>query len=121
MRPRSAGHFTHGNSRSAFFTAPLHYHEIPSHLGDRLAAHDVLILKGDLNYRRLLADRVTPAATAIEDLMPRLGVDLVLVRTMKSDICAGLPAGVDVRLANTDADWRFSGRYAVIHFLPHVP
>lgn len=49
----------------------LFFHELPAELHARLAREATLVvIKGDLNYRRLLCDRIWPAATPIEDVVP---------------------------------------------------
>ncbi len=100
-----------------FFQSPLHYEMIPDDLAADINGQHITVIKGDLNYRRLLADRVTPADHPLEELLPRLGTSLLILRTMKSDICAGLPERVVSELERTTPDWRFSGRYAVAHFI----
>ncbi|WP_280266964.1 ARMT1-like domain-containing protein [Nocardia wallacei] len=100
-----------------FFQSPLHYCQMPPDLAEGIGSNDVTIVKGDLNYRRLLADRVTPATYPLEQLLPDLKTDLLILRTMKSDICAGLPRESVSELDATERDWRFSGRYAVAHFV----
>ena len=104
-----------------FFTSPCHYGTLPSRLLTAFAGHDVVVFKGDLNYRRLLGDRVTPADVPLTNLIPAITGQAVLIRTMKSDICAGLPSGVEEDLAAKDAGWRFSGRYGVIHLVKATP
>ncbi|MEV0298873.1 ARMT1-like domain-containing protein [Nocardia sp. NPDC050710] len=100
-----------------FFQSPLHYRQLPPDLAHDIGNHDITIVKGDLNYRRLLADRVTPATYPLEELLPDLRTDLLILRTMKSDICAGLPPKTVAELDATAHDWRFSGRYAVAHYV----
>jgi hypothetical protein len=101
-----------------FFHSPLHYSDCPDDLREELNSFDVLIFKGDLHYRRLVSDRVTPADTSLRDLIPRFRPHLVLLRTLKSDICAGLPAATVASMRDSDPSWKYSGRYGVIHYLP---
>lgn len=46
-----------------FYSAPLEYHEMPEDLAEQSGTATVTLMKGDLNYRRLVGDRHWPAAT----------------------------------------------------------
>ncbi len=50
-----------------FFCAPLPYEEMPEDLRSEFAAATVTILKGDLNYRRLVGDRLWAETTPFAD------------------------------------------------------
>lgn len=100
-----------------FWTTPLPFSrmsaESPSLYQD-LQAADLLVIKGDLNYRKLLGDRSWPHSTkfcrALEGFHP---APLVALRTLKADLVAGLPAE---REAVTEGDprWMVSGEWALI-------
>jgi hypothetical protein len=51
----------------AFFCAPLPYHEMTDDLREELGACAVTIMKGDLNYRRLIGDQLWDATTPYAD------------------------------------------------------
>ena len=88
-----------------------------------------MILKGDLNYRKLTGDlawaRTTPFATAVQDLASSQ-VPLVTLRTVKADVCVGLPEGKAEELGakwieqhphDLPNAWSWSGHFAVVNFL----
>ncbi|MRH88141.1 DUF89 family protein [Nocardia sp. SYP-A9097] len=100
-----------------FFQSPLHYCQLPEDLAEHIGGHEITIVKGDLNYRRLLADRIAPATYPLAALLPDLHTSLLILRTMKSDICAGLPPETVSELESSVPDWRFSGRFAVAHYI----
>ncbi|GME70092.1 unnamed protein product [Ambrosiozyma monospora] len=87
----------------------------------------LVIIKGDLNYRKLTADRHwprdTPFTTAIGKLADS-GIHLVALRTCKADVCAGLSKGKDEELCeywkslgNEYGElWCSSGKWAVISY-----
>ncbi|WP_024799451.1 damage-control phosphatase ARMT1 family protein [Nocardia sp. BMG51109] len=97
-----------------FFCAPLSFHDMPADLADDVAGAAVTILKGDLNYRRLLGDRDWAPTTPFADLTAYFPTPVVALRTLKSDVVAGLPAALVADLDATGRSWRTSGEHALI-------
>ncbi|KAI9768473.1 MAG: hypothetical protein M1840_004883 [Geoglossum simile] len=96
----------------------------PALLGD-MKQSELVIFKGDLNYRKLTADAMwdptIPFSTAIGPLGPGSGVRTLALRTCKADVVVGLPAGLDEKLKERDGDstvrkWAASGKWAVVQF-----
>ncbi|KAI9784947.1 MAG: hypothetical protein M1839_001143 [Geoglossum umbratile] len=90
-----------------------------------LKQSELVIFKGDLNYRKLTADAMwdptTPFSTAIGPLGPGSGIRTLALRTCKADVVVGLPAGLDEKLREQDGDtdvrgWAASGKWAVVQF-----
>lgn len=87
----------------------------------------LVIVKGDLNYRKLTGDRKwvrsTPFNTAINKLA-KSGIHILALRTCKADVCAGLPEGKDEELCKlwvsegheVGALWCSSGKWAVVSY-----
>lgn len=120
---------------SPFWTSPLPFWEIKQNGmggGDSvwrdLRQSKLVIFKGDLNYRKLTGDvmwpRDTPFKQAIQDLASS-DIPFVTLRTVKADVCVGLPKGKAENLASkwsqTHPDqqsegWAWSGNYAVVNF-----
>ncbi|MEV6932208.1 damage-control phosphatase ARMT1 family protein [Dactylosporangium sp. NPDC051485] len=94
-----------------FYCAPLTFHEAPEGLAARFAAAELTILKGDLNYRRLVGDRVWPATTPFESVTEYFPGSVAALRTVKSDVVTGLDAGAERSLPGS---WRTSGAFALI-------
>ncbi len=99
-----------------FSAAPLPYRDMPADLAAEFTASDLVILKGDLQYRRLVGDHHWPAGTPLTALTTYLpaGTRYAALRTLKSDLAAGLDPAALARAASADPDWRTCGRYAVI-------
>ncbi|KAF2666451.1 DUF89 domain-containing protein [Microthyrium microscopicum] len=94
-------------------------------LFEDLKESELVIFKGDLNYRKLTADAMwegsTPFAEAIGPLGPGSGIRVLALRTCKGDVVAGLPKGKDEELRKTGDDpeirkWAWSGEWAVCQF-----
>ena len=98
-----------------FACAPLSYHAMPADLAGRFSATTVTVLKGDLNYRRLVGDLHWPPTTPFEAVTAYFPSPVVALRTLKSDVAVGLGAAQVDALAQADASWRTAGTYAVVH------
>lgn len=97
-----------------FFCAPLPFHEMPDDLAAELAAATISILKGDLNYRRLVGDRHWPSTTPFSDTVAHFPSPTLALRTLKSDVVVGLSTHQIEHLDLTDTQWRTSGEHALI-------
>jgi uncharacterized protein with ATP-grasp and redox domains len=101
-------------STHEFFCSPLPYTSMPGDLRAALATAQLVISKGDLNYRRLVEDRLWPATTPFASLTSYFPAPLVALRTLKCDVVVGLPAQTLKELDATGEKWRTTGTYAVI-------
>ena len=87
---------------SLFWTSPLPAWEMPAELRQELARSDLLVSKGDANYRRWLGDRHWPFTTPIQQIIAYRPAPLLLMRVMKSEIIAGLQPGQAETLYQAD-------------------
>lgn len=99
-----------------FWTSPLAMWNMPDALLQELAQADLIISKGDANYRRLLGDRHWPFTTSFDDVVCYLPASFVAIRTLKSEVVVGLDPGQPERLAGQDPDWLTDGRWGMIQF-----
>jgi hypothetical protein len=91
-----------------FFCAPLPFHKAPPGL---FGPADVLVFKGDLNYRRLVGDNHWPPSTPFASTLPALDSAIVALRTLKSDVLVGVDEDV---IKDLEGDWRTNGRYGSV-------
>ncbi|MFG3495689.1 damage-control phosphatase ARMT1 family protein [Streptomyces sp. NPDC047928] len=101
-----------------FFCAPLPYEEMPEDLRSEFEAATLTILKGDLNYRRLVGDRLWDATAPFADLTAYFPGAVAALRTLKSDVIVGLDHGTLHALEQSGAAWRTSGTHALIQVRP---
>ncbi|WVN88821.1 uncharacterized protein L203_104035 [Cryptococcus depauperatus CBS 7841] len=104
-----------------FWTTQYAYQDMPVTAPEvlkELKQSDLVIFKGDLNYRKLLGDAWWPPTTPFEDVLGPLAgqINLLSLRTNKADTIAGLEAGIAEKLDKEAPDWKVSGKYAVISF-----
>ncbi|MFF7988784.1 damage-control phosphatase ARMT1 family protein [Kitasatospora xanthocidica] len=101
-----------------FFCAPLPYHDLPADLRAEFAGAALTLFKGDLNYRRLVGDRLWPPTTPFTDATAHFPSAVAALRTLKSDVILGLDTATLTRLDDTGTPWRTTGRHAVIQVAP---
>jgi hypothetical protein len=99
-----------------FFCTPFDFRALPKELLDEIAAAKLTIVKGDLNYRRLVGDRHWPVTTPFAALTAYLPGPVAALRTCKSDVAVGLDEATVAELDATAPGWRFAGKHAVIQF-----
>jgi hypothetical protein len=97
-----------------FWTAPFSFHHLPPDLVGELRSAAFVLLKGDLNYRRLLGDLWWPPTASFRAATAYLPAPVAALRTLKSDVVAGVAPAVAERLETQEPGWRASGRYAVV-------
>lgn len=99
-----------------FFATSLFYFQMPGDLVETLAGMNLVILKGDVNYRRLLGDAHWPDTTPFAEVVHYFPASLAALRTLKGELIVGLGPGDGERLAADDPAWLVSGRYGIIQF-----
>jgi uncharacterized protein with ATP-grasp and redox domains len=100
-------------ARHPFWTSPLPVWEMPETLRSELAQSALLIAKGDANYRRLLGDRHWPYHLSLGDVLGPFPCAVLALRTLKSEITTGVPAG---RVPTSDPQWMTNGRWGLAQF-----
>ncbi|MER7490863.1 damage-control phosphatase ARMT1 family protein [Streptomyces sp. NPDC126497] len=98
-----------------FSCAPLPYADMPDDLRADFAAATLTVLKGDLNYRRLVGDRHWPPTTPFAEVTGYFPGPVAALRTLKSDVITGLTAGTEAALVAAEGQrWRTGGTHALI-------
>lgn len=103
-----------------FWTSPITYRDMkqkcPS-LFEDFKESDLVIFKGDLNYRKLTGDlrwhREIPWSIAIGSMSE---ITTASLRTCKADVCVGLQPGQEMDLDKKDPKWAIEGNHAVLMF-----
>jgi hypothetical protein len=96
-----------------FYPTCLHFFEMPDDLFAQFRAADFVILKGDVNYRRLIGDAHWKPTIAFDYAARYFPAPFVSLRTMKSDPIVGLNAMQVQELERADPQWRVNGRRGV--------
>jgi len=98
----------------AFWCSPLTFRHMPSELSEGITGSDLVIVKGDLNYRRLVGDRLWPPTRGFAGLTDYFRAPVVALRTLKSNLAIGISADRVSRLEAHTPQWRTDGTHAVI-------
>lgn len=104
-------------SPNLFWNSSSFLWDMPQALERIMDAAQLVILKGDANYRRAVGDSAgwfpeTPFA----EVLNYLNVPVLALRTLKSDPIIGLPEGLAESLDSNDPEWRVNGKRGVIQF-----
>jgi len=106
-----------------FWTMPHAYYHLPDMAPPAYNAlfhlSDLVIFKGDLNFRKLVYDCAWEPTTPFDEAIGagwrgRRGM-LAVLRTCKSESVVGLNVGMAEALDEVDAKWRVNGRYGMIY------
>jgi Damage-control phosphatase ARMT1-like domain len=101
-----------------FWCTPGTFHDLPSDLAGDLSGAAVVIVKGDLNYRRLVGDLHWDPVTPFADVTGYFPAPVAALRTLKSDVAVGVLPERVAHLESTAPGWRTDGTHAVIHVRP---
>lgn len=101
-----------------FWCLPFDYSEMKMRSPDLykdLALADAILLKGDLNYRKLVGDLdwdpATPFDTALRGFHP---APLCSLRALKADVVVGLKPEQAKEVESQDPKWMINGNWSVI-------
>jgi hypothetical protein len=97
-----------------FYCAPLSYDRMPDDLAGQFARASLTIMKGDLNYRRLVGDRDWPPTTGFAKTTGYFPGPVAALRTLKSDVVVGVDAAAVGALDRESGSWRTDGTRAMI-------
>jgi hypothetical protein len=109
MAEESVNLYTH-----EFYCAPWSFHRMPADLAAQFEHASLTILKGDLNYRRLVGDRDWPPTTPFADVAAYFPGPPAALRTLKSDVITGLDPATVAELDATGQPWRTDGSHGLI-------
>ena len=104
-----------------FYTLPYEFSKMTRVCPDlytELQKSYLIILKGDLNYRKLVADRRWPHTTSFRTGLSGFEPSAVCtLRTLKAETVVGLPEGCAEKVAEQDENWLHNGKYGVVQLL----
>ncbi|MHB1355836.1 MAG: damage-control phosphatase ARMT1 family protein [Anaerolineae bacterium] len=104
-------------SAHPFWTTCLTLFQIPPDLLQDLSHAQLIVFKGDVNYRRLLDDRHWPSTIPLAQVPNQVPCDYVTLRTVKSELICGLANGQSELMAKRDPDWLINGRWGLVQYV----
>jgi predicted aconitase with swiveling domain/uncharacterized protein with ATP-grasp and redox domains len=100
-----------------YWISPLMGWEMPDEMREALGQADLLISKGDANYRRWLGDRHWPPELPIDNPLAYRPAPLLLIRVLKAEMVVGLAAGQAQIMDQDHPGWMSNGKWGVIQFV----
>ncbi len=97
-----------------FWSGSLHYPDLPAEIVDILERSDLVLFKGDVNYRRLLSDRRWEPGDRMKDIVDYFPVTFATLRTMKSEAVVDISQDLLKTLNERDPEWRVNGERGII-------
>ena len=74
----------------------------------------LVVVKGDMNYRRLVGDKNYDFFDTIEDKIQYVGKPVLILRSLKSNVLLGVKTRY---LDGVKPNWKTSGEYGIINFV----
>ena len=105
--------------RSEFYwNAPLWFWQLDKALAKELSQSQLIISKGDANYRRIAGDFHWPADKPFGDIAAYSPAPLLALRILKSDLILGIDQTTVARVSQQDPAWRTNGHWGLIQLAP---
>jgi hypothetical protein len=101
----------------SFWPTPYMFRQMPDDLRAELAQASLVLLKGDVNYRRILDDRHWPTTARMEEIAAYFPAPFATLRTFKCELAVGLQPGQAEQIAAAEPDWLLNGQRGVIQFV----
>ena len=98
------------------WNAPILFNKLPTDLITDLDSSDLVVFKGDANYRRLVLDTKWPTATSFEGITSYLSFPRLALRTVKAELCTGMEQERFEEAQKEDIHFQENGKWGVIHF-----
>lgn len=92
--------------------------ELPARLYSAFREADLVIAKGDANYRRATNDALWPAEASWADAVAAVPAPFLALRTVKSDTLVGVDPDTVRHLDQNEGAWRTKGTYGVAQYAP---
>ncbi len=96
------------------YATSLFFFQLPKDLHNVLAGMDLVLVKGDASYRRLLGDAHWPPTTPFASATTYFHAPIVALRTLKAEIIVGLRPGEAERLQGEDPAWLVNGQRGIV-------
>ncbi|GAH42660.1 unnamed protein product, partial [marine sediment metagenome] len=104
-------------SEHFFWNSPLMFPDLTQELYGNFSGSDLVLLKGDANYRRLLSDRRWDHTISMNDITGYFPAPFAVLRTLKSELAVDLTLEQVRRLEEEDPEWLVNGKRGMIRFV----
>ena len=91
------------------------FRDMPEFIRTAIDESDLVVFKGDLNYRKLVVDRHWDFSTKTADITSYMKKNCLIIRVLKSELVTGLNANEIPSLSSKT--WMYNGEYGIIQTL----
>lgn len=99
-----------------FWCQPIAFWDIPDRVIEKMKNSDLVIIKGDANYRRALGDRQWNYEIPSKEILSYWPVPFCALRTLKAELACGISLDKQQGIVKEDEKWLVSGKWGVIQF-----
>eukprot|EP01080_Neovahlkampfia_damariscottae_P005512 gene5512-9329_t len=99
-----------------FYTSPLPLWEMPNDLRNEFKKADLVIFKGDANYRRILGDLHWDFNSNFDSIVEHFPTSILSLRTLKSGVIVGVENEMIEKMNSEDPKWCVNGTRGIIQF-----
>ncbi len=99
-----------------FWGLPLAFWEMDTEVEQNLSKAELIISKGDANYRRLIGDLHWSPFTPFGAVVSYLPAPLLAIRVVKSEPGVGFSEQKYNRMTQTDPEWMKNGKWGIFQF-----
>eukprot|EP00002_Diphylleia_rotans_P035107 TRINITY_DN7621_c0_g1_i2.p1 TRINITY_DN7621_c0_g1~~TRINITY_DN7621_c0_g1_i2.p1 ORF type:complete len:472 (+),score=93.65 TRINITY_DN7621_c0_g1_i2:71-1486(+) len=110
----AAGKISVHGEEEWFWASPELMWDMPSHVRAELSQADLVIFKGDLNYRRIMGNLMWAHDTPVDWILRYMPSPTLALRTCKGPVAVGLAPGQDKEAEAKDPEWMNSGIFGMI-------
>ncbi|MFO7661623.1 MAG: damage-control phosphatase ARMT1 family protein [Chloroflexota bacterium] len=96
-----------------FWVSPMAMWEMPADLRAIMDSSELILLKGDMNYRRLVGDRHWPYTTAVQAVPGVVNTPIFTLRVCKAEVAVGLQPDTLDKVYQSDPEWRTNGQWGM--------
>ena len=96
---------------------PRHFSNLTASLVECLNIHDLIITKGDLNYRRFLEDRRWPLGQDARLATENVPFESLCLRSLKSECLVGVPEQVALTARMARESWLTDGYFGIAQMM----
>lgn len=99
----------------SFWCEPLYFSD--ERIKNSLYRSHLVIIQGDLNYRRLIGDRLWAYDMDIKMLTKYFPTNVLIVRTLKSEVLVNIPLDKIKEISQKNKKWLVDGSYGIIQLV----
>ncbi|MGB3615885.1 MAG: damage-control phosphatase ARMT1 family protein [Elainellaceae cyanobacterium] len=99
---------------SPIWNRPLAFWQLQAELEAQFRDSQLVILKGDANYRRLLGDCCWPVTASFNTIAAYFSAPVAALRTLKSELVVGLTTGQVSEVTLAAPNWMTAGEWGLI-------